>query len=368
MGQIVTSFLRDDSPLLAPLTLGAIHAPNRILMAPLTRLRAESDGTPTDLQTEYYRQRAGAGLIISEATQSSATAGGAYMNTPGLHDDGQQAKWGEIASAVHEASGRIVVQLWHVGRVAHPDLPGGDPVGPSAIAAEGTAHGPHGTVPLVTPRALETDEIPAIVDGFRDAARRAIAAGIDGVEIHGANGYLLHQFLGDDANHRTDQYGGSPESRARLAVEVVRAVVDEIGADRVGIRLSPGHQANGMHEADTVPVHRALLRAIADIPLAYVHLLIEPTDPVLGELRREITRPLLINTGFARESDFAELERLVADGIADAVVVGRWFISNPDLVERLRQGAELAEPDQSTFYAPGPKGYVDYPTLAHADA
>lgn len=364
----MTYTLKDDSPLLKPFDSGVIHTPHRVFMAPLTRLRAESDGTPTDLQTEYYRQRAGAGLIITEATQSSATAGGAYMNTPGIHNDAQQAKWAEIAEAVHNEGGQIFVQTWHVGRVAHPDLPGGDPVAPSAIAADGKAHGPNGSVPLVTPRALETSEIPGIVDAFRTSARRAIDAGLDGVEIHGANGYLLHQFLGDDTNQRTDEYGGSPANRARIVIEIVKAVVDEIGADKVGIRLSPGHKANGMNESDTVPVHQELLRAIADIPLAYVHFLIEPTDPVLATLRPEITVPFLLNTGFAIESDFAQLEKLVADGTADAVIVGRWYISNPDLVERLKQGAELTEPNQDTFYAPGAEGYTDYPSLETQNA
>ena len=364
----MTYRLEPDSPLLQPFTSGVIDTPHRIFMAPLTRLRAESDGTPTDLQTEYYRQRAGAGLVITEATQSSATAGGAYMNTPGIHNDAQQAKWSEIADAVHGENGQIFVQVWHVGRVAHPDLPGGDPVAPSAIRADGETHGPNGKVPLITPRALETDEIPGIVDAFRSSARRAVDAGLDGVEIHAANGYLLHQFLGDDTNQRTDQYGGSPENRARIVVEIVKAVVDEIGADRTGIRLSPGHKASGMNEADTVPVHQALLRAIADIPLAYVHFLIEPQSPALAALRPEITVPFLINTGFAIESDFAQLEKLVADGTADAVVVGRWYIANPDLVERLKQGAELTEPNQATFYASGPEGYIDYPTLATQNA
>jgi len=360
--------LNSDSPLLQPFDSGVIHTSHRVFMAPLTRLRAESDGTPTDLQTEYYRQRAGAGLVIAEATQSSATSGGAYANTPGIHNDAQQAKWAEIADAVHGEGGQIFVQTWHVGRVAHPDLPGGDPVAPSAIAAEGKAHTPKGSQPLVTPRALETSEIAGIVEGFRASARHAIDAGLDGVEIHGANGYLLHQFLGDDSNQRTDEYGGSPANRARIVIEVVKAVVDEIGADRVGIRLSPGHKANGMNEADTVPVHQELLRAIADIPLAYIHFLIEPTDPVLAQLRPEITVPFLLNTGFAIESDFAQLEKIVADGTADAVVVGRWYISNPDLVERLKQGADLTEPNQATFYANGAEGYIDYPSLATQSA
>ncbi|MBT0568260.1 alkene reductase [Williamsia sp. CHRR-6] len=361
--------LTSESALLTPVTVGATAAANRIFMAPLTRQRAQADGTPSDLQVEHYRQRAGAGLIITEATHVSATAGGAYLNTPGIHTDRHQQRWAEVAEAVHGEGGKIFVQIWHVGRVAHPLIPGGEhPVAPSAIAAEGSAHTPEGSKPLVTPRALETDEIAGIVDSFRTAARRAVDAGLDGVEIHAANGYLLHEFLGDDSNQRTDAYGGSPANRARIVVETVQAVVDEIGADRVGIRLSPGHQANGMNEADPVTVYQELLRTLADIPLAYVHLLIEPDDPTLATLRSEITSPVVINTGFVIESDFAQLESLVANGTADAVSVGRWFISNPDLVERLRTGVELTAPDQSTFYSPGAKGYTDYPTLVGQSA
>jgi N-ethylmaleimide reductase len=359
----MTFKLAQDSALLKPIRIGDTVAENRIFMAPLTRSRAEADGTPSDLAIRYYAQRAEAGLIISEATAVDATANGAYMNTPGIFTDQHQAKWAEIASAVHDAGGKMFVQLWHVGRMGHPDISGHETVAPSAIAADMLTHTPTGKQPLPVPRALELDEIAAIVDQFRAAARRAIDAGMDGVEIHGANGYLLHEFSSDVVNQRTDVYGGSPENRARLTAEVVEAVAAEIGAGRVGLRISPGGTAGDMRENDTVSTYAALLERIAPLGLSYLHILIHPDDPAFGALRGIWPGSVVLNTGRDQESRFCQLEELAEWGIISAAAVGRSFLANPDLIERLRIGAELNEPDVATFYAPGPVGYIDYPTL-----
>ena len=355
--------LTPDSPLLAPITLGSITAPNRIFMAPLTRNRAHPDGTPSDLQVEYYRQRAGAGLIIAEGTQPSQVGQG-YPNTPGIFTDPQQAGWARIADAVHGAGGRIVVQVMHAGRMSHPGNSGHGSVAPSAIAPEGaTMHTPDGKFDVPVPRALETDELPGVIAEFVDAARRAVDAGLDGVELHAANGYLLHEFLSDGENRRTDSYGGTPENRARFVVETVRAVTDAIGADKVGIRISPGHAAGAMTEQDYAGTYTALLQQIDQLGLAYLHVLIEPTDPLLPELRTAWSGALVLNTGFGLATTRDELAELVADGPADAVTVGRAFLANPDLVERWTHDAPLNEPDPATFYASGPAGYTDYPAL-----
>jgi N-ethylmaleimide reductase len=357
------SELAPDSPLLSPIALGSIQAPNRVLMAPLTRSRAQDDGVPTDLQVEYYRQRAGAGLIIAEGTQPSQVGKG-YTNTPGIHTDAQEAGWAAIADAVHGAGGRIVVQLMHAGRMSHPDNSGVESVAPSAIAPEGQQmFTKDGMKDIPVPRALEADELPGVVEEFVSAARHAVAAGLDGVEVHAANGYLLHEFLSDGENHRTDHHGGTPENRARFVVEVTTAVAEAIGADKVGIRISPGHGAGAMTEQDYAATYQALLAQLDGLGLAYLHVLLEPTDPLLAELRRAWSGPFLLNTGFGLDSDRDEMERLVADGTADAVTVGRPFLANPDLLERWTRGAELNEPDQSTFYGGGAEGYTDYPTL-----
>src|SRR6476620_11730522 len=251
--------LSENSALLRPVTVGDVSAANRLFMAPLTRTRAQADATPSELAALYYAQRASAGLVISEATAVSKAANGAYVNTPGMYTDRHQRRWAEIADAVPESGGRMFVQLWHVGRMGHPEIGGVETVGPSAITADLSAHTPTGKHALPVPRALRTGEIPGIVADFRAAARRAVDAGMDGVEIHAANGYLLHQFASDVTNRRTDAYGGSPENRARLAAEVVEAVAAEIGAGRVGLRISPGNTAGGMAEVDTVGVYEALL-------------------------------------------------------------------------------------------------------------
>jgi N-ethylmaleimide reductase len=356
-----------DASLLKPVQVGDTLAPNRIFMAPLTRSRAHADGTPSDLATVYYAQRAGAGLIISEATAVSEAANGAYANTPGLYTERHQRQWAEIADAVHDAGGRMFVQLWHVGRMGHPEISGVETVAPSAVAADMTAHTPTGKRPLPVPRALRTDEIAGIVADFRAAARRAVDAGMDGVEIHSANGYLLHEFLSDVTNRRDDAYGGSAENRARLTAEVVEAVVDEIGAGRVGLRISPGGSAGDMREDDEVSAYEALLNRIAPLDIAYLHVLIDPTARTFGVLRALWTGPFVLNTGRDTDTDFCQLESFAEWGAISAATVGRAFLANPDLIDRLLLGAELNEPDVATFYAPGPAGYIDYPTLTDLD-
>lgn len=365
-GALVTGMtftLTDDSAMLTPIALGARTAANRIFMAPLTRCRASADGTPTDLQAQYYAQRASAGLIITEATAVSRAGNGAYANTPGIYTDAHQQKWAEVADAVHARGGLIFLQIWHVGRMAHPEISGAEPVGASPVAARMSAHTPSGKKPLGVPRPLETAEIPAVIAQFRAAARRAVDAGLDGVEIHSANGYLLHQFLSDSTNFRTDRYGGSAENRARLAAEVIEAVADEIGPQRVGVRISPGNQAGDIHEVDTVSAYEALLQRICGLGLAYLHALINPDAPEFGTVRALWPGTFVLNTGREIETSFCQLENLVDWGVISAAAVGRAFLANPDLIDRLRAGAELTEPDVATFYSPGPEGYTDYPTL-----
>lgn len=356
--------LPSDAKLLTPVRVGAIEATNRIFMAPLTRSRAQSDGTPSDLAAEYYAQRACAGLIVSEATAICEQANGAYMFTPGIYTDRQQGVWAEIAEAVHARGGKMFVQLWHVGRMAHPEISGFETVAPSAIAADMVAHTPSGKQALPVPRALRVDEITSIVEQFRCAARRAVDAGMDGVEIHAANGYLLHEFLSDATNVRTDAYGGTPENRARLTAEVIEAVAEEIGPDRVGVRISPGGTAGDMRENDPVSTYEALLNRIAGLGIAYLHVLIDPSSQTFGAIRALWSGTVVLNTGRDRDTDFRELEGLVEWGAVSAVAVGRAYLANPDLIDRLLLGAGLNEPDESTFYASGPAGYIDYPALA----
>ncbi len=359
----MTFTLGADAALRKPLQFGALSTENRLFMAPLTRSRADADGTPSALAAEYYAQRAQAGLIISEATAVCEQANGAYMNTPGIYTDRQQDRWAEIASAVHRAGGKMFVQLWHVGRMGHPDISGFDSVGPSPIAADLVTHTPTGKKPLPVPRALTTEEIASIVGQFRSAARRAIDAGMDGVEIHSANGYLLHEFLSDVVNQRTDAYGGSPQNRARFAAEVVEAVADEIGAERVGLRISPGNTAGDMSEIDQVSAYELLLCRIKSLRIGYLHIVSEPSAEPFAVLRTQWEGTLVLNTPRTVDTDFETLENLAKWGVISAAAVGRAFLANPDLVARLELGAELNEPDVATFYAPGPAGYIDYPTL-----
>jgi N-ethylmaleimide reductase len=283
-------------------------------LAPLTRNRADGDGTPNELQAAYYAQRAGAGLIISEGSQPSAIGQGC-PNTPGVHTDAQQAGWARVTDAVHARGGRIVVQLMHAGRISHPDTLGGQtPVAPSALRPEGEFFTPDGTTKAFgTPREPRTDELAGVVAEYADATRRAVAAGLDGIELHGANGYLPHQFLADGVNRRTDDYGGSAENRARFVVEVARAVAAEIGADRVDIRLSPGHPFNDVSGSD-LTVYPVLAGRLRELGLAYLHVLAEPEDNVLAELRELWPDRLVLNTGFGPDSDHDEMATLVDSG------------------------------------------------------
>ena len=355
--------------LFTPLSLGAAEVPNRIVMAPLTRMRAGPGRVPTPLTVEYYVQRVTAGLIITEATAISQQGTGC-LNTPGIYTDEQVAGWQRVTEAVHQAGGRIFLQLWHMGRVSHPSFqPGGGlPVAPSAIAPQSgqilTATGPQ---PYVTPHALETGELPGIVAQYAAGAQRALSAGFDGVEIHNANGYLLDQFLRDGTNRRTDDYGGSVQNRARLTLEVTQAVTQVWGADRVGIRFSPGGVFNDMLDSNPLATFSHVLHALSRFNLAYAHLVTTTEDdmwhgaaPVaLLALRQAFAGPVIVANGFSR--DMATWA--VADGVADAVAFGRLFLANPDLPLRFRLDAPLNTPDESTFYGGAEKGYTDYPTL-----
>ncbi|HEX8489157.1 MAG TPA: alkene reductase [Propionibacteriaceae bacterium] len=346
--------------------VGSWDLPQRFVMAPLTRNRAGQGQVPGDLAATYYGQRAGAGLIITEGTQPSAVGQG-YLNTPGIHTPEQVAGWRKVADAVHAGDGYLVVQLMHVGRIAHPDNKGGlETVAPSAIAAPDGIITAAGKVPYVTPRALGTAELPGIVSEFVHAAECAIEAGLDGVELHAANGYLLHQFLAPSSNQRTDGYGGSPANRARLVIEVAEAVSAAIGADRVGIRISPAHNIQGVLEqdpADVAAVYGGLVDALAPLGLAYLSVLGDPASDLVRDLRARFDGPVIVNSGFSQVTTLDEVERILDEDLADLVAVGREFIANPDLTERWRTGAELNEPNPDTFYGGGAEGYTDYPTL-----
>ena len=352
--------------LFTPLDTPLGELPHRIVMAPLTRNRAGEDGVPSDLHVEYYRQRAGAALIITEGSQPSAVGKG-YLGTPGFHSEEQVAGWRRVADAVHAEGGKIVAQLMHAGRIAHPDNKGGlESIAPSAIAAPGQMVTADGQKDHPTPRALEESEIPGVVQDYVTAARNAIEAGLDGVEVHAANGYLIHQFLAPGSNTREDSYGGSPENRARFAIEVTRAVADAIGAEKVGIRMSPAHNIQGATEEDPTDVLRTygvLVDGIKDLGLAYVSVLADPRADVTNQIREGFDGPFLINDGFGTVTTRDDAEKLLADGLGDAVVVGRLFLANPDLPTRWQKGAELNEPNPDTFYGGGAEGYTDYPAL-----
>lgn len=357
------------SDLFEPFELGALKLANRIVMAPLTRSRADAAGVPGPLVAEYYAQRASAGLLISEATNISPQGRG-YAFTPGIFNAEQVAGWQGVTEAVHARGGRIVCQLWHVGRISHPSLQpdGALPVAPSAIDPKQQAFTESGLQPTVTPRALALEEIPGVIAQYRHAAKLAKEAGFDGVEVHAANGYLLDQFLSDRANHRTDTYGGSIENRARLALEVVAAVVDVWGADRVGIRLSPTNPGHDCLTSDPQALFGYLADQLRPFGLAYVHVIEGATggardiDPGFDfqALRRRLGGTYMANNGYTR--DLALAAR--TDAHADLIAFGRPFIANPDLVERLRLGAPLNTPDPTTFYGGDAAGYTDYPTLA----
>ncbi|MEU4014985.1 alkene reductase [Microbacterium sp. NPDC028030] len=350
-----------------PAVFGALQLSNRVVMAPLTRTRADDDGVPTATMVEYYRQRAGQGLIISEGTWPAAE-GKSYAGQPGIVTTAQIDGWRPVADAVHAAGGTIVMQLMHGGRVGHPEI-SGEPrvVAPSALAAPGQTHTPVGKADLPVAHALTLDEIPAVVEQFAQAARNAIAAGFDGVEVHGANGYLVHEFLSPVSNVREDRYGGSPENRARFAIEVATAVAAAVGADRTGIRLSPQHNIQGVLEqddADVLATYTAVAEGLAPLDLAFIDVLhIDPSGELVQHIRRIAGAPLIANTGFAVDTTREAAEALVAAGWADAVAAGRPVIANPDLVERWREDAELNAPRPALFYGRTPEGYTDYPAL-----
>lgn len=338
-------------------------------MAPLTRSRANADGTPGPLAATYYGQRASLGLVITEGTQPSADGQG-YPNTPGIHTPEQIAGWREVADAVHAGGGALFIQLMHVGRMSHPDNTPHhrQPVAPSAISADQDIFTATGLKKTPVPRELSIQDIQNTIADFRHAAASAIAAGADGVEIHGANGYLLHQFLSPNANHRTDTYGGSVENRARLVVEVARAVAEEIGADRVGIRLSPSMPLGGIDEGDTKAVraqYRHLVGELAPLNLAYLHVHHVGDDELLRSFREAWpTALLVVRYGRTREQIADDIDA----GLADIAPLGRFALANPDIVERLRTGAPLNEIDPATLYGGGEAGYTDYPTLAGTHA
>ena len=351
--------------LFSPMTLGEMELPNRLVMAPLTRVRSGQEGIPGPLVVEHYRQRASLGLIVSEGTYPSH-AGRGFPGQPGLVTEAQLEGWANVTSAVHAEGGRIFAQVMHAGRVTHEDTTGGyQVVAPSAIAIDGETRTYTGKQAYPVPHALTADELPGIVQEFVTASRNAIGAGFDGVELHSANGYLLHEFLPPSANQRDDIYGGSPENRARFVIEVTRAVVEAVGADRVGIRISPEHNVQGAVESEAADVRATydiLVDALAPLKLAYLSVLHkEPTGELVQDLRSRFGGTFLLNTGFGVIATREEATALVADGLADAVVVGRPAIANPDLVRRWREGLPVNEPDPSTFYGEGAKGYTDYP-------
>ncbi|MRX10175.1 alkene reductase [Pseudoduganella sp. FT25W] len=358
-----------NSPILQPVTIGGLSLKNRIVMAPMTRSRSDDAGVPPEYAAAYYAQRAGAGLIVTEATNISAQGRG-YPRTPGIWTEEQVAAWRRVTDAVHERDGKIFLQLWHTGRMSHPDLHnGGLPVAPSAIKPEGQIRVHDGMKDFVTPRALDASELPGIVDDYRRAAENARRAGFDGVEVHAANNYLLEQFVRDSTNHRSDEYGGSLENRLRFPLEVVRAVVDVWGADRVGIRISPVTTAPGNTPLDsnTMATFGAFVDALSALGLLYIHdiegvtqLSREATDGIsFTALRERFNGAYIANNQYT----LALAEQTLAAGDADLFSIGRPFIANPDLVERLRTGAPLAEAPKEYWYGGDATGYSDWPGL-----
>jgi len=353
--------------LLEPIKLGAIDAPNRIIMAPLTRGRATRSHVPTPLMGEYYTQRASAGLIISEATGISQEGLG-WPNAPGLWSEEQRTAWMPIVRAVHDAGGRMVAQLWHMGRLVHPSyLGGGAPVSASATTAPGHAHTYEGTKPYAMSRPLELQEITQIVGDYRRAAEHAMAAGFDGVQLHAANGYLIDQFLRDGTNHRVDGYGGAIENRVRLLVEVTEALISVCGADRTGVRLSPNDDPQGCGDSESEPLFTRAAEAMNGLKIAFLEMRASRPDstfrPAIRQLvpaiRQAFTGNLILNSDYTLD-DASQALRL---GEADAIAYGRTFLANPDLPARFAKRAALNAPNAKTFYSPGPAGYTDYPTL-----
>lgn len=353
--------------LFSPLALGPLTLPNRILMAPLTRCRADAEHVPGPLMSDYYRQRASAGLIIAEATMAMPGQS-AFWREPGIHSKAQVAGWRQVTDAVHAAGGRIFLQIWHGGRACHPLLNDGlQPVAPSALAIEGEVHTAQGKQAYVVPRALADAEIPDIVAGFRQAAENAKLAGFDGIEVHGANGYLIDQFLRDGSNRRDGPYGGNRENRARLLFEILEASTAVWGSDRVGLRLSPLNSYNSMHDSDPIGLVTWLAEQLNGFGLAYLHLMRadffqQQQGDVNTPVRAAYQGVLIGNMGYSPD----EATQAIATGQLDAVAFGVPFISNPDLPTRIAANAKLAAANPDTFYSPGPQGYTDYPALSPA--
>ncbi|MCW8996083.1 MAG: alkene reductase [Psychromonas sp.] len=363
--------MKAKQALLNGYVMGDIKLKNRVVMAPMTRSRADNPGNvATDLIAEYYAQRASAGLIISEGSQISKRAVG-YINTPGIYSDEQVEGWKKVTSAVHAKEGKIFVQLWHVGRISHPDFHNGElPLSASAINPNVKSYTPQGFKDTVTPKAMTVDEIKETISDYGRAAKNAMAAGFDGVEIHSSNGYLLHQFFSRTSNKRTDEYGGSIENRAKILFEVIDEIKKYMPANRIGVRLNPSlHGIFGMSiDEESIPTFDYIVKRLNNYDLAYLHLS-EPFTDVTGVPGAEPNiaihyRPiykgaLIINSAFTRETG----NKVIDDALADLVAYGKLFISNPDLVERFKVGAETAAWDEETFYSTGPKGYTDYPVL-----
>lgn len=350
------------SKLFEPLRLGQITLANRMVMAPMTRSRADNAGVPGDLVVSYYRQRADAGLIITEGTFPSPMGKG-YVRTPGIHSDDQVEAWRRVTGAVHKAGGKIFLQIMHCGRIAHPSmLPGNaQPVAPSAVKADGMAWTDTGQQALVEPRALTTAEIPPIIAEYAEATRRAMEAGFDGVELHAASGYLPEQFLSSKTNLRTDAYGGSLANRTRFVIETLKAMVAVAGAGRVGMKISPEMGFNDIADANPVETYTSLVGQLDDIPLAYLHVTsFSPVTDYHTLLRPIFKGAYLAGGGLSQDG----AEKLLQAGSADAAVFGGLYLANPDLLERFRQGAALNAPDRNTFYSPGAEGYTDYAPLA----
>lgn len=356
-----------------PIDLGAIHAPNRVLMSPLTRGRATREHVPTPIMADYYRQRASAGLIITEATGITQEGLG-WPFAPGLWSEAQVEAWKPVTDAVHEAGGRIVVQLWHMGRIVHPDfLEGAAPVSSSPTTAPGQAHTYAGKKDYVAARALAVGEIPRLLDEYRLAAANAIRAGFDGVQLHAANGYLIDQFLRDNANFREDAYGGSIDNRTRLLAEVTAAITDVVGAGRTSVRLSPNGDTQGVNDSQPVAVFTEAARKLDALGIGFLELREPPEDgsfgasdvpPVSPHIRKVFKAPLVLNSDYTAERAQAALD----GGVADAIAFGRPFLANPDLPHRLRKGLALNRDDMATWYSQGAEGYTDYPFADEAEA
>ncbi|MBO9621982.1 MAG: alkene reductase [Sphingomonas sp.] len=353
------------------IALGAIAAPNRILMAPLTRARATDDHVPVPIMADYYVQRAGAGLIISEGTGISREGLG-WPNAPGLWTEAQVEAWKPVTEAVHQAGGRIFAQLWHMGRLSRPDVIGMQPLSSSATTAP-PRPGHVGPNPYVEARPATLDDIARVLDDYSAATRNALRAGFDGVQLHAANGYLIDQFLRSNSNHRNDDYGGSPENRGRLLREAVQRLIDEAGADRTAVRFSPNGNSQGVEDSDPEAVFVPAAKFLSDAGIAFLELREQTPDGTFGKseqprispaIRKVFQRPLVLNQDY----DLARAQAELDSGNADAIAFGRPFIANADLVTRLRTGAPLNTPDAATFYSPGAKGYTDYPLLDESRA